>query len=196
MCKYYRTIILICILTMSTYLFTACAKSTSTTTTKFAIYFVKAESKENALSYGRDDNGVYVKTNVSIDSLVIEDTPILTEKDIKKYNWSTHQIQLTEEYLKKHKSGLEKESTLPETGSNIIGAKEFDAVLMTVNGKRIYCAGFPFSPMNSCFPPEYMIRDVSKDTISIIKNGDKSPKDLRQNKEIYKVLKEIGVLVE
>lgn len=82
------------------------------------------------------------------------------------------------------------------TGSNQLGAKEFDAVLITANGKRIYCAGFPISPMKSCFPPEFMISDLSKNTITITKNSNEMQQDLRENKIIYKTLKEAGVLSE
>ncbi|MCB2322816.1 hypothetical protein LGL55_18360 [Clostridium tagluense] len=186
----------VCILIMGIYLFSACAKNTSTTATKFAIYFVKEESKKDALSYGRDINDKYIRANASIDSLSIEDTPILTEKDIKKYDWNTHEIKFTDEYFKNHKPQLKEKDLLAQTGSNQLCAKEFDAVLIMANGKRIYCAGFPISPMKSCFPPEFMISDLSKNSITITKNSNKMEQDLRENKIIYKTLKEAGVLSE
>ncbi|MBW9159008.1 hypothetical protein [Clostridium tagluense] len=50
--------------------------------------------------------------------------------------------------------------------------------------------------MKSCFPPEFMISDLSKNTITITKNSNEMQQDLRENKIIYKTLKEAGVLSE
>ncbi|WP_180964046.1 hypothetical protein [Haloimpatiens massiliensis] len=50
--------------------------------------------------------------------------------------------------------------------------------------------------MKSCFPHEYMIKDVSKDTIAIVKNSNKIQEDLRKNKEIYVAFKKMNIFVE
>ncbi|MFD3158783.1 hypothetical protein ACFIJ5_18390 (plasmid) [Haloimpatiens sp. FM7330] len=193
--KFYGILILVIIIIAGYCVYIGAHKSSDKN--GFAIYFVKAESKKGALSYGRNEqDGKYVKTDLSMDSLDIEDQPLLEEKDIKKYNWNTHEIQLTDDYLKNHKSIIQKDDELTEGGSNLLHTKELDAVVIMVNDKRIYCAGFPISPRKSCFPPEYMIKDVSKDTIAIVKNSNKFEKDLRQKNKIYNALKKANILVE
>lgn len=120
-------------------------------TPEFAIYFVKADSKNGALSYGRNENGEYAKTSSSINELALEDNPVVTEKDIKKYYWDTHKIEFNDEYLKRHEHGEANTGLLPIPGSKLLGAKEFDAVVIVVNGERIYSAGFPLSPIRLNF---------------------------------------------
>lgn len=189
-----KTIFLLIVCLIISTLFYGCEKKQSNEKNKFAIYFVKAEAKEKALSYGRDENGEYVKPESDIKSLPIEKSPILTEKDIKKFNWNTQEIEVTDEYLKSHEAKVQGEN-VSKVGSKLLGAKELDAVIIVVNGERIYCAGFPIDERKSCFPPEYMISDASKNTISIKKNGNKG-KDLRKDERIYKALKNVNILVE
>lgn len=189
-----KTIFLLIFCLIISTLFYGCEKKQSNEKNKFAIYFVKAEDKEKALSYGRDENGEYVKPESDIKLLTIEKSPILTEKDIKKFNWNRQEIEVTDEYLKNHEYKSEGDN-ISKVGSKLLGTKELDAVIIVVNGERIYFAGFPIDERKSCFPPEYMISDASKNTISIKKNGNKG-KDLRKDERIYKALNNVNILVK
>lgn len=177
---------------MSIYLISGCDK---TNAPKFEVYLVKEESIKGALSYGRNENtGEYVKAELALKDLKIAENPIFTDKDIEKYYWRTHTIELTNEYLKNHSIETKKEE-YEEVGSKLLGLKEFDAVVIVCNGKRIYCAGVPFSMRWSWFPSEIMIKDINENSIAITKNGDNT-KDARENLDIYEALKKIGVLVD
>lgn len=163
---------------------------------KFAIYFVKEPDKNNALSYGRNNAGRYVKSEAEIQELALEKMPILTDKDIKEYDWHNQKIQLTDEYLEKHSVSLMNDKPFQESGSELLGAEEFDAVVIAVNGERVYKAGFPLSSVRSQFPPEIMICDSSDTSITISKNGKDDTLDPRYDKRIRDIFQNEGKLVE
>lgn len=191
-----KTITILLIIIMSIGLFTGCKKvNNSGGTPKFEVYLVKEESKEGALSYGRNEcTGEYVESKLALKDLTLEENPILTDKDIEKYYWRTHTIELTKEYLKNHRIETKKEE-YEDLGSKLLGLEEFDAVVIVCNGQRMYCAGVPFSIRWSWFPPEITIKDVNEKSIIITKNGNNT-KDARENLDIYEALKEIGILVD
>jgi len=182
---------------MSIGTFTGCQKVNNTVgTPKFEVYLVEEESKEGALSYGRNEyTGEYLKSKVSLKDLVLEETPIFTDKDIEKYYWRTHTIELTKEYLRNYTIETKIEADYEELGSKLLGLEEFDAVVIICNGQRIYSAGVPFSMRWSCFPPEVMISDINEKSVIITKNGD-NINDARKNLDIYEALKKIVVLVD
>jgi hypothetical protein len=192
-----RTITILLIIIMSIGLFTGCKKANNDDSTpKFEVYLVKEESKEGAISYGRNEyTGEYVKSKLALKDLTLEENPIFTDKDIEKYYWRTHTIELTKEYLKNHSIEAKKEEEYEQLGSKLLGLEEFDAVVIVCNGQRMYCAGVPFSMRWSCFPPEIAIKDINEKSIIITKNGNNT-KDTRENLDIYEALKEIGVLVD
>ena len=195
-----KTIIILLIIIMSVGLLNGCNKenklSKSKGTPKFEVYLVKEESKEGALSYGRNETtGEYLKSKLALKDLKLEENPIFTDKDIEKYYWRTHTIEFTMEYLKNHSIQTKKEEEYEELGSKLLGLEEFDAVVIVCNGQRIYCAGVLFSMRWSCFPPEIMIKDINEKSVIITKNDDNT-KDARENLDIYESLKKIGVLVD
>lgn len=162
---------------------------------KFGIYPVKEEHKSGALSYGRNEKGEYIKPELTLEELLIDEIPLITEEDIKKYHWNTHEIELAKNYFKKHNIKMSYNANSDNAGSNLLGTKEWDAVVITAKGKRIYCAGFPLSLRRSNFLPEILIRDVES-SFFIDKLGNKSSEDVRNSKYIYEALKEANILIE
>jgi hypothetical protein len=195
-----KTIIILLVIIISMGLFNCFNKenklSKSKGIPKFEVYLVKEESEKGALSYGRNEyTGEYVKAELALKDLTLEENPIFTDKDIEKYYWRTHTIELTKEYLKNHSIETKKEENYEELGSKLLGLEEFDAVVIVCNGQRIYCAGVPFSMRWSWFPPEIVIKDINEKSIIITKNGN-NKRDVRENKDIYKTLKGIGILLD
>jgi len=196
--KTFSKFISLILLLLNIFLLSSCDKTAvrnqNNATPKFAIYFVKEEEKKNVLSYGKDENtGEYIKPSSKITEVSLEDIPIVTEKDIEKYYWYSHEIQFKDEYLKKH---MQNKNTEYTGKSNLLGAGCHDVVIIVVNGIRIYSAGFSPLEHHSHFPPEIMFSDTSKDTIGIINNGNDTNDKLIDDKRIYNVLKELNLLEE
>lgn len=196
--KTFSKFISLILLLLNIFLLSSCDKTEvrnqNNTTPKFAIYFVKEEEKKNVLSYGRDENtGEYIKPSSKITEVSLEDLPVVTERDIEKYYWSSHEIQFKDEYLKKHMQN----KNIEYTGkSNLLGGECHDVVIIVVNGNRIYSAGFSPLEHHSHFPPEVMFSDTSKNAIGVINNGNDTNDKLIGDKRIYKVLKELTLLEE
>ncbi|WP_291559371.1 MULTISPECIES: hypothetical protein [unclassified Clostridium] len=91
---------------------------------KFGIYPVKEEHKSGALSYGRNEKGEYIKPELTLEELLIDEIPLITEEDIKKYHWNTHEIELAKNYFKKHNIKMSYNANSDNAGSNLLGTKE------------------------------------------------------------------------
>ncbi len=191
-----RILVIIFLVILSSISFISCSnKKQIKNEPKFAIYLVKEEHKSGALSYGRNEKGEYIKPELTLEELLIDEIPLITEKDIKKYHWNTHEVELTKNYFKKHTIKVSYDANSDNAGSKLLGTKEWDAVVIIAKGKRIYCAGFPLSLRRSNFLPEILIRDVES-SFFIDKLGNKSSEDVRNNKYIYEALKEANILTE
>lgn len=198
MYKTFSKFISLILLLLNIFLLSSCDKTTvhnqNNATPKFAIYFVKEEEKKNVLSYGKDENTEeYIKPSSKITEVSLEDLPVVTERDIEKYYWSSDEIQFKDEYLKKHMQNKDAEYI---GKSNLLGAEWDDVVIVVVNGNRIYSAGFSPLEHHSHFPPEIMFADTSRNTIGIINNGNDTNNKLIGDKRIYKLLKELNLLEE
>lgn len=128
----------------------------------------------------------------------LDETPVVTEKDIKKYHWKDHRIEFTKEYLDKHKSDIDIKDVNYNGGSRILGAKDFDRAIVMVNGKKIYETRFPYAARRAFKnTSELVIRDLELgNSIEIVVNNKGRNGDIRNNKDLYEVLKGLGVLVE
>lgn len=170
------------------FVFSACQQSNEKKDVpKFAIYKVTEDTKQYADSFGSFDGKKYINgEKIDLGKIKYEETPIVTDKDIKKYNWKTHTIEFTQDYLK---NVNKKEENLFSGGCQLFNAKEFDIFVVVVNGKKIYTGGYPLSPIRSQGRPEIVIEDNSEGSI-IVKNI-RTADDMRSSKEIYDVLKEM-----
>ena len=167
---------------------------------RFSIYLVKEERKNDAIKFSGFKNGSQYKgLNINLDILSIQDTPVITDKDIKAYHWKTHQIEFTEEFISKQSTGNlnseKKQMSSLDSGSKILKAEEFDAFLIEIDGKRIYSGGFPYSPIRSQIGAAIIIKDKGRNSIEIWHVPDIG-NDLRSDMTIYKLFKEQGKLVE
>ncbi len=160
---------------------------------KFAIYFIKEQDKNKAFSFGLDEKD---NSEAEIQELSLDEVPIITDKDIKAFDWQNQMIEFTDEYLNKHGNpSVDKEINI-EGGSKLLGAKEFDAVVITVNGERIYKARFSLSPIRSYVPPGIVLNDNSNNSITIRKSGGNDTLDQRYDKRVRDVFQKEGKLVE
>lgn len=129
---------------------------------------------------------------------VVDDEPIVTNKDIAKYHWSDHRIEFTKEFLQKPKSDKYPLSQGNGGGSSVLGTGNMDKAIIVVNGRKVYEAIFPESPTQAYYNSgSYKITDITSnwniEITSFIKNKDE---DKRFDNKIYNILKETGVLME
>lgn len=130
---------------------------------------------------------------------VVDEKPLVTDKDIAGYYWEDHRIELTKEFQQKPKSTkYPGPSSEYSGGSRILGAIDTDKAIIVVNGKKIYETVFPENPMRSySISGKYEIRDIFSDNSIYIKSFSKNQKeDKRYDKKVYDVLKELGILKE
>ena len=165
--------------------------TTKTKIHKFAIFLVSKGDKDNAVSYGRSENGEYVHEGLNnINDLIIQDKPILTEQDIISYNWQNHEIVLTKDYINRN---IENRKTRQiGGGSELLNTEDLDQFVIMVEGKRIYAGGFPLSPLRSQFNPEVLIEDTGNNQVSVRYLGKSD--DPRKSQIIHDVFKELGKL--
>lgn len=134
----------------------------------FYIYLVKDLSTTEAMSY-------------ELDELPLDNTPVLTDKEIRTYNWSEHAFSMEE--------GFSLEEKLE--GRVTTGGQPF--VVMAGN-ERIYLGSF-WTPISSLFIPDIpaitsMWRKGSeRETYSI---GYGQERDPRGDRRIFEALKELG----
>ena len=152
---------------------------------QFAIYLVKKESLDKALSLSKyNENSIdYLKEKVeALKSLELEKNPIVTEKDILKYHWNKHEIEFTKEFIKKHKVSIKNKKNFSARwkssiyfshgGCKLLNTKSNEAFVIVANGKRIYAGGFPLAKMDSSSSAGIEIYDASNNRIKIWNNND------------------------
>jgi hypothetical protein len=156
------------------------------------------------LTFGRFVNKTYIDgKKVDLHNIELQTKPLITEKDIKKYYWKSHKIELTNEFLKRRNlSSKEKEllsipngsSHTIKGGSILLNTTANNAVVIVIDDNKIYSAGFLAPVFSSFSPSEIIIEDSSLNSISIT-NRRKSD-DVRFDMQIYEFFKKTGNLVE
>jgi len=158
----------------------------------FEIYLVKRGS----IADPRD-----LDNQKDISSLILEEKPIVTEKDILLYDWNTHEIQFTNEFIEKHTISKEDKEIIDNLqmrlsgGCKLLNTTEDDRFVIVVNGKRIYSGSFPEHSYSSRLGVR-VIADRPNNRIIILNFTDEYRKDgdLRTNKEIFNVLNKLKKL--
>ena len=168
---------------------------------------------ENNISIHKDEKGIFYtvinksnphefaiyKTKVPVSSISntqnteYEDPPILTENDIKNYDWKTNEIELTDSYLQSS-AGTKKINDFMTGGSELLNAASGVGFALFVKGEEIYTGGFSLSPISSACSPEIEISDVATNKILIKCYTGKE--DVLRNPKIYNVLKNLGKIKE
>jgi len=165
----------------------------------FEIYLVKREDiKPNGYAEAKDE------------SPVLKEKPIITDKDIVRYHWNSHEIEFTKEFIEKQYT-LNPDIKTPVTdgygnipnmegGCMLLNMKYEDEFVVVVNGKKIYSGTFLPPPYSSVLPPLW-IEDRANNKIRIGSISDlgeaqvyKAFKDPRPNKDIYDLFKKLGKL--
>jgi hypothetical protein len=123
-----------------------------------------------------------------IGKLEISNEPIITDWDIIKYIWKTHEIVLSEEGMKRFRSFIESNPN----------AKQF---LVMADGERCYIGAFWKSIYSTIYSdPVIIIDSPSNNRIKVERAypSEKyaSSKDYRNDKRIYITLKRMGKLVK
>lgn len=163
----------------------------------FDIYLIKGENKQ-----------IYSDN----ESIQLEDTPIITDKDILCYHWDTHEIEVTQEFMDKHKiTDKENEQLMSDGtggkyprisgGCSLLNTKYTDRFAVVVDGKIIYTGGFPTYAVSSvCSPQVGIDQSIINNRIKIWGNSyminGKLIEDPRGNKKIYSTLKKLNKLEE
>lgn len=199
-------IISLCLITLA---FTGCNRvvknidKDKSNSSNFGIYLVKGENKLGALTFGRMENETYIDgKKVNLDNIELEEKPLITDKDIKKYYWKTHKIELNDEFLKRRNlSSKEKEiigqlkngSPRMYGGSILLNTTDNDSVVIMIDGNKIYSAGFPLPMFSSRSPSEIIIDDSGLNSICI--SNQRKTDDIRADRQIYDFFKKAGKLV-
>ncbi|NSW91749.1 MAG: hypothetical protein HPY74_13955 [Firmicutes bacterium] len=133
---------------------------------RFAIYLVKDADTKVAVEKG-------------INNLELEDTPIITEKDIKSYNWSEHSFETSEDVLNRIPS-------VPVNGIPFV---------VVVDGERIYIGAFwtSLSSISTQLPVINIMEKPFSINLGYPVEYEHSV-DIRNDNRIYNVLKETGKL--
>ena len=157
------------ILFVTLFLFCGCNKDNKDSIVHdFSIYLVKDLSTTKAMSK-------------NLDELPLENTPVLTDKEIRIYNWKEHTFSLKEGFSLEEKL----EGEVPLSGKPFVVA----------DSERIYLGSF-WTPISSLYIPEiptiYSIwfKDNEND-IYTIKYGNEQ-QDPRDDIRIYESLKGLG----
>lgn len=138
----------------------------------FAIYLVKDLTTTEAMGKNLAD-------------LLLESTPLLTDREIKTYEWNEHVFTL--------KDGFNLEEKLE--GKVSLSGKPF---VVVVGSQRIYLGSF-WTPISSLYIPAIPTIDsiwsktINKDSYAIKCENKKDP---RADKRIYESLKEAGKIVD
>lgn len=133
---------------------------------RFEIYLVKNPVTQAAVEIG-------------MKNVELQDTPIITDKDIKLYNWFNHSLEINEEVYDR----------IPQVHTSGV------PFVVVADGERIYLGAFwsSFSSLSTRLP---VIDTVQKPfSISLgYPQDNKEGCDPRSDKRIYKALNEIGKL--
>lgn len=135
------------------------------------------------------DNGIM--------ELVKDDSPIFTEDDMRSYDWDTHTIIFTEEFLADRGiiDEVDPESLL-YGGSQVLGEFYPDQFAIFLDGEELYRGYLQLPLFLSFMPSGPMIFDVDKG-IEIKYVGNVADKtDPRDNENLYNFLKDRHLLSE
>jgi hypothetical protein len=160
------SIFIICFVVLSVFIYNIINIPKSNDNTKFEIYLVA-------------DNAISAIKNKNIDDIPIEQTPIITDKDIEKYIWNEHKIILA------------KKTPYPDS----LSGTSHKFFITVVDGKRVYLGVF-VSLLSSIKPPSDMplINILSRDkSLSIKFNGDNDPRMDARIKEAFQRLKKLSL---
>lgn len=139
---------------------------------EFSIYLVEGLSTTEAMSKELDD-------------LPLETIPVLTDKEIRTYNWTKHEFTI--------KEGISLEERLD--GEVPGGGKPF---VIVVDNERIYLGSF-WSYVSSLFNPDipkiYSMwdKESENDRYKITYQKNQDP---RIDTKIYTALKELGKIID
>lgn len=141
-----------------------------TETKTFEIYLAQTESVRE---YGYYD----------LDNLILQEKPVLTGTDIRKYYWNSHTIELTGDFIEKLYQ-MNKDSYIEfnidsdgfrsyvKGGSRFLGSAQYMAFVVLVNGERVYSGTFPGSPVMPVEGEALILGDISDDRLQIKFNGE------------------------
>ena len=163
------------------------------------IFLMACDSKDNDKSFEvylieyTGDNWID-----NVDEFLLPDKPLFTDEDIIEYNWSNHQIILKDEFLEKLRDN-NKETTDTENfknaagGSKLFNTVQRDYFVVVVNDKKIYYGNFKQSVFSSYMNPSAIMLDTPTGVVIDLSN---TSEEIRNSKEIYEVLKDIGIFKE
>lgn len=127
--------------------------------------------------------------------IIKDDSPIFTGNDIKSYDWDTHTIIFTDEFLTERKvDDAEVSDSLIDGGSQILGVFYPDQFAFCLDGEEMYRGYMKPQLFISFLPSGPIISDV-ENGIEIKNVGNVNDKtDPRDNKELYNFLKDKELL--
>lgn len=114
------------------------------------------------------------------ENLILEETPVITDNDIRAYYWMNHEIELTSTYIDKindnpggnvlyQENGSFRE--YEQGGSRLLQAFQYDCFVIVINGKRVYSGTFSYSPIMSYPQETLIIGDISDTSFQFIFTG-------------------------
>ena len=132
--------------------------------------------------------GISTNEDSDINKLELLEEPLITDSDIIRYIWETHEIVLSEEGMKRFRNFIE-------------SRPNHKIFLVMADGERCYIGAF-WSGINQTIYPNPMIiidppfQDKIKIERAYPSKKYASDKDYRNDKKIYTALKRIGKLAK
>lgn len=168
----------------------------------FAIYLVDKKYSNDVFPTDQyAQNGSVIESkDWDIEKVKLNPKPVLTDLDIKEYDWKNQIVKLNDAFLAE-RGFTESDKAMIEFidfayrdgGSKLLGATQDDVGIVALNGKRIYAVGFTLALTSSRSKPPIMIEDAARDTLRI--DNYRKTDDLRQDKRIYQFFKQEGKLI-
>jgi hypothetical protein len=167
----------------------------------FAIYLADKKYVNDAFpddKYAKNGSVIESK-DWDLEKVELNPEPLLTDIDIKEYDWKNQRIKLNDVFLAKRGFTESDQAMLEfidfayrDGGSKLLGTTQDDVGVVTLNGRRIYAVGFTLALTSSRSKPPIMIGDAARDTLGI--DNYRKTDDLRQDKRIYQFFKQEGKL--
>ena len=117
-----------------------------------------------------------------LDTLILENQPLISIDDIEEYKWSDHSLTLNTE------------NDRLKTMESLHGKSLGIPFVITVGDERIYLGGFWY--MYSSLMPSFPHSFFSSKGLFIEEGMSNDNEDVRNDNRIYKSLKAAGILIE
>ncbi len=146
--------------------FTQNTPTSNNQSSDFAIYLLKSDTLKT-----------WQVKRMPLDSLALADRPLVCIKDIVSYDWTHHNMVLTQAGIRKVRAFFSKRTS-----------KDPIPFVVTVGKERVYMGNVFFIGTTYIIPDLPYISSSFKRTLLIFKSADGKPADKRYDEKVHKAL--------